>query len=101
MQFTLDAYATWDDYTVQGELRVSPAQDQVTLTVLNNPVFAQFAVARPPGHHPEYYTYDATERRMIQGNYEWGLADFNGAKVVGIRVRSAVAGNPGVVTIHA
>lgn len=101
MQFTLDAYATQDAYTAAGELRVSPAQDQVTLTVLNNPVFAQFAVARPPGKHPEYYTFDNVERRMIQGSYEWGAADFNGVKVVGIRVRSAVPGSPGIVTIHA
>lgn len=91
---------TTDGYTDQATLRFN-ATDRVTLVVSNNPVFAQFALENPPGLKPEAYTFDPDERRMLLAAWVWDPADFNGRRIVGCRVRSAVTGQSANVTIHA
>lgn len=97
---TLTLYETADSYTPQGELRCE-ATRSMALIVTNNPVMAQFAIASPPGLKAAAYPFLAEERRMLPGAWGWTEVDFQGSPIVGVRVRSAMSGKPGFVTVHA
>lgn len=100
---TLDNYTTGNGYTSAGTLLLPAPVQSVTLIVQNNPIFGQFCLHDPrTGLKPNYDNWSDAERRMILLTWEWdGTRDFNGQRIVGVRVRSAIANKPAIVTIHA
>jgi hypothetical protein len=93
--------ATSDGYQ---EFRFSRTQ-RVTIAVSNAPILAQFAYVTPGDTqmHDSAYPYDGTERDM-QNGIVWGWdsqADFGSPGIVGLMIRSEIAGTPALVTIHA
>lgn len=97
---TRDNITVPDQYNEAATLRCEAAT-QVTVIVSNAPVFAQFAVEDPPGLRAADYQFLPDERRMLLASWVWDTADFNGKRIVGVRVRNAVTGTPANVTIHA
>lgn len=89
-----------DVYTELSTLRFEPVA-RVSIIVTNNPIFAQFAIADPPGLYGSAYDFRPDERRMLLAVWNWSTTDFDGKLIVGVRVRNAVAGSPAQVTIHA
>lgn len=95
----LTDFSTTDIYTPAGELRFLPAE-MVTITVTNAPVMAQFAVEES-ARHPEAASFDGVDRKMLLALYTWTKADFLGRRIVGVKLKSAVPGSPGIVTVSA
>lgn len=100
---SLDNFQAENTYTTLGTLRFEPVE-QVTVIVTNAAIFAQFAIADPPGLRAAAYDWETLERRMLMASWVWGRSDFRGREIVGVRVRKAVTtgtGTPPIVTIHA
>lgn len=73
----------------------------ITVTVNNNPILAQFAVANPPGMQSDAYGWLPDDYPMQLAVYNWTAEDFGGFPIVGFRYKSLIAASPAVVSVIA
>lgn len=95
---------TTDTYTDAGTLTLAHPIENMTLTVLNASILAQFRLVPVGNYNIAAGDWLPDEREMIPGVWNWRPADFGGGssgQLVGVRVRSQITGTPARVTINA
>lgn len=94
--------ATSNGYTSAMTLEITRPAGNVLINVMNNPIMAQFKLV-PKGSTWSRYSADwqGIEEEMTQGVWKWTPNDFDGMEIMGVRVRSEVAGNSAQVTMRA
>lgn len=91
---------TSDGYTSDMTL-IATRPANVLLQVMNASILAQFRLTPKSGdYNLTAADWEPLEEEMVQGVWSWSPADFDGRQILGIRVRSAVAGTPAQVTMR-
>lgn len=94
--------ATANGYTAAMTLELTRPASSVLINVMNNPVMAQFKLVPKGGQYSRMSAdWEPLEEEMVQGIWNWRPDDFDGRQIMGVRVRSEVAGSSAQVVMRA